>query len=186
MGIFEKLIKSIRLFFFQRELKKVTRKKKVVGFDAAKKIGILFDCSQKEHYLEVVSLIKELENQGKTVHALGFVRQKQLPEYTMARLNLSFCHHSDFSWFLKMKSPQLQNFSRSGFDLLIDLSPDDLFLMKLVAGISDATYKAGPFHDDYVDVYDLMIREKETASLKELIEHMLHYLKIINPARNDQ
>ena len=186
MGLFEQIQKSIRNYFFGRELKKVSRKKKVVGFDNARKIGILYDCSQQAHYREVVRLVKNLEQQGKTVHALGFVRQKQMPEYTMAQLNFSFCHKSDFSWWLKLKSPQLQNFIRSGFDILIDLSPEDLFLMKYIMGISDATYKAGPYHEEYMDIYDLMISEKPGTGLKELIEHTLHYLKMINPARNEQ
>lgn len=186
MGIFEKIQKSIQVYFFDRELKKLDRKKKVVGFDAARKIGILYDCSQEKHYREVVRLVKDLERQGKTVHALGFVRQKKMPEYTIAQLNLSFCHRSDFSWRLKLKSPQLQNFIRSGFDLLMDLSPPDLILMKYVMGLSDAAYKAGPYHQEYLKVYDLMISEKPDSGLKELIEHMLHYLKIINPAHNEQ
>jgi len=186
MGFIYNALKSIRTWFFRREIKKVSRKKKVLGFDASQKIGILYDCSREAHYREVVMLVRQLEQQGKKVHALGFIRQKKMPEYTMAQLNFSFCHRSDFSLTLKLKNPQLQNFSRSGFDLLIDLSPEDLFHMKLMAGLSDATYKAGPFHDDYVEVYDLMIRESETASFKELIEHMLHYLKMINPARNEQ
>lgn len=184
MGLFEKIQKAVRTFFFGRELKKVIRTKRVVGFEAARKIGILYDCSQEDHYREVVRLVKRLEQEGKTVHALGFVRQNKMPEYTMAQLNLSFCHSSDFSWRLKLKSPQLQNFIRTGFDLLIDLSPEDLILMKYIMGLSVATFKAGPYHEDYVEVYDLMISEKPLASLKELIEHMLHYLKIINPARN--
>jgi hypothetical protein len=186
MGIFKKIQKSIRSYFFGRELKKVSRKKKVVGFDATRKIGILYDCSQEKHYREVVRLVKDLEQQGKTVHALGFVRENKMPEYTMAQLNLSFCHSSDFSWRLKLKSPQLQNFIHSKFDLLIDLSPEDLFLMKFIMGLSDATYKAGPYHEEYLEVYDLMISEKPLASIKELIEHMLHYLKIIKPAQNGQ
>ena len=186
MGIFDNIEKRIQTYFFGRELSKVSRKKKVVGFDSARKIGILYDCSQEKHYREVVRLVKDLEQQGKTVHALGVVRQKKMPDYTLAQLNLSFCHRSDFSWRLSLKSPQLQNFIRSGFDLLIDLSPEDLILMKFVMGLSDATYKAGPYHQEYVEVYDLMISEKNEASLKELIEHMLHYLKIINPAPNEQ
>ena len=186
MGIFDNIEKRIQTYFFGRELSKVSRKKKVVGFDSARKIGILYDCSQEKHYREVVRLVKDLEQQGKTVHALGFVRQKKMPDYTLAQLNLSFCHRSDFSWRLRLKSPQLQNFIRSGFDLLIDLSPEDLILMKFVMGLSDATYKAGPYHQEYVEVYDLMISEKNEASLKELIEHKLHYLKIINPAPNEQ
>lgn len=186
MGIFDNITKRIRTYFFLKELKKVNRRKRVIGFDAAKKIGILYDCSQEAHYREVVNLVKRLEQQGKTVHALGFVRHKEMPQYTMAQLNYSYCHRSDFSLTFKLKSPQLQNFSRAGFDLLMDISPNDLFLMKFLAGLCDATYKAGPFSDEYVDIFDLMIQEKETAGIKELIEHMLHYLKIINPARNDQ
>lgn len=169
-----------------KELKKVVRKKKVIGFDAAKKIGILYDCSQEDHYREVVNLVKRLEQQGKTVHALGFVRHKEMPQYTMAQLNFSYCHRSDFSLTFKLKSPQLQNFSRAGFDLIMDLSPNDLFFMKFLAGLCNATFKAGTYTEEYVDLYDLMIREKDDTGIHELIEHMLHYLKIINPAHNDQ
>ncbi len=186
MGLIEKITKKIRTYFFLKELKKVNRRKRVVDFDAARKIGILYDCSQEEHYREVVNLVKGLEQQGKTVHALGFVRHKEMPQYTMAQLNFSYCHRSDFSLIFKLKSPQLQNFSRARFDLLIDLSPNDLFLIKFLAGLCDATYKAGPYSEEYMDIYDLMIQEKENAGIKELIEHLLHYLKIIKPARNDQ
>jgi len=101
-------------------------------------------------------------------------------------LNFSFCSRNDFSFTLKLKNPQLQNFSRSGFDLLIDLTPHDLFFMKFLTGLTQATFKAGPYNDDYIEVYDIMIHEKENAQLPELISHMLHYLKIINPVNNEK
>ncbi len=186
MGMFGNVKKNIRNWFFRKEMQNVSRVKKAIGFDAAKKIGILFDCSREEHYREVLGFVKHLERQGKTVFALGYIRQNKMPLFTMAQPNLAFCQRSDFSFSLKFKNPQLQNFSRSGFDLLIDLSPNDLFHLKLVAGLSDATFKAGTFHHDYVEVYDLMIRESENATIGELTQHMLKYLKMINPEKNEK
>jgi hypothetical protein len=187
MGFFEKILKKIRTYFFNKELKKVPRLgKKALGFDRAKKVGILYDCSQEKHYRQVVNLVRDLEKQGKSVHALGFLRQNKMPEYSFAQLNFSFCSRTDFSFALKLKNPQLQNFSRSGFDLLIDLTPHDLFFMKFLTGLTQATFKAGPYNDDYIEVYDIMIHEKENAQLPELISHMLHYLKIINPVNNEK
>lgn len=172
----------VRRYFFRKEMKKRRFPKRVTGLQEARTIGILYDASEQEAYRQVISLAKKLNDEGKKVWTMGFYRQKHRPSHLMERLQDSFCHRADFGWNLKLKSTVLNVFVNKGFDILVDLSSSDLFLMKFLAAYSHASYKIGKYHSDMVDLYDLMIESEKPLSIKEMIDHSIHYLKLIkNP-----
>jgi len=186
MGIIRKIRDSIRAFFFKGILGRINREnKRVVGLEHAKSFGVLYECDNIDHYREITRLIKQLEKEGKTVYSLGYVKNNKTPDFTMAQLNSFFCYRKDIAWNLKLKNPHLNGFFSAGFDILIDTSPGDFFPLKLLAGITTASYKAGVFHDDYLDVFDLLIREQDNGTLENRLSSFMKYLQMIKP-KNDE
>ncbi len=176
-------IKSvIRTYFFRKEMKKRQFPKRVTGLKEAKSVGILYDASEQETFKQVISLAKKLNEEGKKVWTMGFYRQKHRPAHLIEQLQDAFCHRKDFGWNLKLKSTVLEVFANKGFDILIDLSSAETFLMKFMSAYSYARYKIGTYHPEMVDLYDLMIESEKPLSISEMIDHSIHYLKLIkNP-----
>lgn len=179
VGVFQWIREKLRSYFFRVEVNKRRRDKDVMGLDESRVVGIIFDASESADYSEVVSLVSSLRESGKKVRGMGFVRQKQKPDYLLDQIHFSFCQARDFSWTLKLKTPALVEFTESEMDLLLDLSPSGLFYPKYLAAITNARYKVGNYHPDQVEIYDMMIQEKEPFNVKEFISHCLQYLKII-------
>ncbi|HSV87349.1 MAG TPA: hypothetical protein VLH61_01775 [Bacteroidales bacterium] len=187
MGIIAKIRKIIRSLFLRALLARVTREnKRVVGLAEARSIGILYECDNVNNYRQITGLIKHLEKEGKTIYSLGFVNQNKTPEFTMAQLNSFFCYKKDIGWNLKIKNPHLQSFFSAGFDILIDTSPGDFFPLKYLAGVTSASYKAGIFNNDYLEIFDLLIREQSNGSLEDRLKQLVKYLEMINSTSNEQ
>ena len=167
------------MYFLHRELKGVSRKRQVMGYDDAMHIGILFDASSEESWKLSAKFIKELEAAGKKVTAMGYVCRKKPGPYVIEQLNTSFFQRKDFTWDMKRRNTRLKEFEVTPFDILIDLSPGDMFLTKYITGVSRAIYKVGVFNDSDVDLFDLMIRLPEPFRLQELMQQIVYYLKMI-------
>jgi len=174
------LKEKYRNYFLRKETKKITRQKKVVNYFDAKSIGIIYDASKEENYLFITGFTKDLQQDGKKVSTLGFVRQKKKPEYSFPKLIFGFFSAGDFGWNYKYQSNFIKDFVDSDFDILLDFSTEDIFFTKYIAGLSKARYKVGAFSYDYYKIYDLLINVSKSCSLEELMEHSLHYLKTIN------
>jgi hypothetical protein len=179
VGILKKIRGKLRNYFFHREVNRRSRRKMVMGLDESRVMGIIFDASESTSYSQVASLVTSLRESGKKVRAIGFVRQKHKPDYLVDQIHFSFCQSADFTWNLKLKTPSLVEFTDTETDLLLDLSPSGLFYPKYLAALCNARYKVGNYHPDQVEIYDLMIREKEPFELQEFIDHCLQYLRII-------
>jgi hypothetical protein len=171
--------KKVRLYFFHREMGRRSRHKEVMGLDESRSLAILFDASEPMHHSQVVTLVARLRDEGKKVRCLGFVRQKKKPDFIVDQIHFAFCQPADFSWNLRLRSPSLQEFAGLEPDILMDLTPPDLFLMKLVAGMIPARYKVGVYDPELVEIYDLMIRESPGVEPGILADHCLQYLKIL-------
>lgn len=182
----KKVKKALRAYFFKKEMKKRVYPKRVTGLDEARSIGIIYDASEEESWKQVQAFVKKLLGDGKRVSSMGFFRQNVRPPFLIEQMHQSFFQKKDLSWNLRLKSTVLNVFAEAGFDILIDLSPSDVFLAKYLSGVSYARYKLGRFHPEMVDIYDLMIETDKPLPLRDMIEHCTHYLKLIkNPDAHD-
>jgi len=180
VSVFKKIIKKYRNYFFKKKRKNISRQKKVINYYDAKNIGMIYDASYEDNYNAITEITRRLQLDNKKVYSLGFVSQKKKPEYCFPKLIFGFFTSRDFTWNLEAKSNFINEFIQTEFDVLIDLSPSDIFHTKYVAGLSKAKYKVGIYSKEYFHIYDLLLDVNENISLEELIDHSLHYLKTIN------
>ncbi len=171
--------KKYRDFFIKKELEKVVRRKKVMNYYDSRNIGIIYDASIEDNYLFINNLIKQLQQDGKKVDTLGFIRQKNKHSYSFPRLMFGFFSPDDYAWNFKIKTNDLKVFVQTEFDILIDLSPSDNFYTKYAAGLSKALYKTGAYNTEYYNIYDLLIDVGDNCSIEQLAEHFFYYLKTL-------
>lgn len=182
----QKIQKTIRSYFFKQALQKLNREKMVVGFENAKRLGVLFECNSADEYREILAIVKDLEKGGKSVFALIYINAKALPSYTMAQINFFYCLRNEIAWNLRIRNTHLFNFINSGFDMIIDLSSGNFFPLKYIAGLANAPYKVGIYNEAYVEVFDLLVRESSVQSVTMRAESVLDCIKMINPPADDQ
>lgn len=169
----------------RRLLKSVKRPRRVVDYASAGTIALLFGYDREEDARAAGALIKQLQEDGKSVSALGFVNAGNVPEEITPPEHARLCCRKDFSWLLKPKRDFLEKFTRREFDILIDLSSQHAYPMKFMAARSGAMFKTGAAHPDTNDAYDLIMQVEEDCPAAELARHIIHYLKIIKTRNTD-
>ena len=65
------------------------------------------------------------------------------------------------------------------FDILIDLTLEDVFVLQYVTGLSRSKLKVGRYSKIHENYFDLMISLKGSTTMEEYIDHVLHYLLIL-------
>jgi len=178
--VLKKVRKKYRKFFFNKQKKKNKRNKKVVNYFDANSIGIIYDASIEDNYNFITECVKKIQSDNKKVNTLGYIKHKKLPDYCFPKLIFGFFFAKDFKWNYKPKSNFVKEFIESEYDILIDLSPCEIYHAKHIAGLSKAKYKTGKLNNEYLHIYDLMIDISDSSSIEELYENSLHYLKTIN------
>lgn len=175
----DKVKKAVQTYLMNRQLSRRGRNKMVMGMEESKTLGIIFDASTAADYRLVMNYVKSIQDTGKRVTSLGFYKTKHKPGYLNDQPNWVYCHPSDFGLGLQIRNEKIASFVDTSFDILIDLSPSEIFYTKYLSGMSNASYKAGRFQSDQVDLYDLFIQVPGNIGLQELMNHMNHYLQII-------
>ena len=167
-------------YLLKRESATVGRNLKMVNLSHAKSIGIIYPLFDVPDYNQVMEFVTQLQKDKKGVKALGFVQEKELVNRFPPKLSYDFFSQSNLNWYGKSMNERVQDFVNKEFDILIDLSMDELMPIQYVVGISRARCKVGRFSEDNARYYDLMIKIQPTTTLREFISQVKHYLTIIN------
>lgn len=172
---------TIKQRWGRKRLKGAAREKKVTGLNRAKRVGILYDATDREVFECVRELILELRGQHKEVSSLGFVDLKKGEELPKSKLGMDFFGAKG----AKSSDVAVSNFTGEPFDLYLDLNLDENPVLLGVTAGSKARFIVGT-GDSGKALRDLYFEEKErpvhAASrdsklkrLKELIDHIKTY-----------
>jgi hypothetical protein len=181
--MFRKLRSLIGLYYFQKELKKTKRERKLTNLRDAKKIGILYNLDDVSDYDVITEFVTQLQHDRKEVRALGFVENKNLVSRFLPKLSYDFFSVKDTNWFYKPIKQKLMDFIQKDFDLLIDLDMKDNLPLKYISGLSQSLCRIGRYSKNSVSCYDLMIDVNPATPVTEFIRQITHYLTIINNDR---
>ena len=178
--MFDKFRRKIGQYYFKKENAGIDRQVQMTNLKEAKKIGILYTLNDVPDYERVSQFVSQLQTEHKEVKALGFVINKNLIQRFLPKLSFDFFSKRDLTWFYKPIHSQARDFIEKEFDLLIDLSLNDSFPLKYIAGLSKALCRVGRFSEENTDYYDFMIDLKPSVTSEEYLGHIQHYLTIIN------
>ena len=169
-------------FDLHRKLRQVKRQKRIHNFTTARSAGILFSCRNEDEFEAVKEFKQFLESEAIETAVLGFVDDAEVPDHYLLRKGFQFFCQKDLKWSKVPGVLFVREFSQKRFDILFDLSLEDLFPVKYVLKLNPAAYKIGRLVESHKE-YDLMIDIDKDTSIPYLIEQIRHYLSIIHTAK---
>lgn len=178
------MIRSIKKTIADRQIKRhlnEPRKVKSVNLRDALKVAVLVNVTEKNLYLEFRKLCNELETKNKEVKidAVGWFKGKKQPEFVKANERLKLINTVDYNWFYRPKknSTNLKSILEKEYDLLIDLTKNDIYPLRKICSMVKAGFKVGSFELENEPFYDLMVQYR---SPKDYTAQVLHYLTLIS------
>ncbi len=137
---------------------------------------LLFESDITEKNLQVKQLAKELQQQGKDVTAWGYVDNKNALSAILRDYRV--LSRRDTNIFHKPKELHLKDLRRMHFDLVIDLSLNDILPLRYLMLYADAGFKAGrQTQEPYLA--DFMVMNGDNDDPAYLFDQILYYLKNI-------
>ncbi len=176
----KKIKSKIAHYLFHREFSSQSRQHRLISFNNAKSIGILYDSTNERNYDIIKKYVKELrETYKKDVLALGYYDKKELPNDRFAKLGLDFFTRKSLNWHYKPIAPIVKNFMVKDFDILIDLHTSNSIIFRYITASTKAKFKIGKYSRLAAPFYDFMISIQDGVSLPQFIEQVNHYLNQI-------
>lgn len=179
MNIYTKIQTVTGNIVLRKKLKLKKRYKQVYNLKTAKRLGIVFDATEKKNYEHVSGFVKDIRLKGIEVKVLGYVEKSDVPDEYLMKKNFSYFLKKSVNWYHKPVNPDVEKFLKDKFDILIDLSLCNDYLFKYIVALSPSRFKVGKF-DENNDYYDLMIKLEKDKETKYFIEQVRHYLEVIN------
>lgn len=177
------LRKRLILFIIRRNFKKTKLEGKNVSFQNARNIGLIALVDSKERMELLVNFKKTIETHGSAVHALAFVPFKIIPDYFNTQMQVEVFSKKDVNVIGIPTGKMVRHFMEKEFDMLIDLTIEDIVPLHYLAGMCKSRIKAGKFREQMLDIYDIMIREQEKMSYQEFQFSIKNYLSKINTSK---
>ena len=175
---------SLRMFigkyFFNKELSKAGHDHKLINLEKAKFVGILYTLDDLPVYEVVSEFVTQLQRQHIEVKALGFVNNRNLISRFLPKLSYDFFSKKDINWFYRPIHTKVKDFINKEFDILIDLSLKDSFILQYISGLSRSFCRVGKFSEENTHYYDLLFDVNPSLTLPDYIQQITHYLTIIN------
>lgn len=153
----------------------------VKNLDEAKSLGIIFSAQTEKDFrlaTEYLKIIKE-EFGIMQVRAFGYYPHKDELPFLKRTVQVDYFTKKDLNWYLKPEGKYVQDFVKEKFDVLIDLSENDLLPLQYILCMSKSRFKVGRYSEQNLPFYDMMIDVKN-KSLAYYIEQLTIYLTNIN------
>lgn len=170
---------AIGNMIFMRRMRLPQKRRQVVSFDAARKIGMLYDATLESDYESVKNYVKLIRAEHKEVIALGYVDGKDLSRNQFAQLGLDFFTRKDLRWNMIPNSLEVKNFINEPFDILINLNDGNCFPLSYISAMSKARFRIGRYSKKNLHYFDFLIEAGNSTSLPQFIKEADRYLRII-------
>lgn len=161
------------------KISKMSRSKALVNLMEAKSIGLIYKVTDESLFNGVKKLIKEHSNDKRQIMALGYVDADSIPDYCVAAYSGYYFNNKALNWYKAPKSDYILTFINKEYDILIDLSTTNDYVLKYIVALSRAKLKVGRQRRGFEKYYDMMIRMKRKASMQEFVDQAIHYLTVL-------
>lgn len=163
----------------RKQLAGFSREKKVHNLTSARKVGILFYAVNHKVFQQAVDFGAFLQNLNLEVEMLSYTPEKEVPATFLNSNTSKMFTSKDTNWLGKPIPDFVNTFMDKNFDILIDLSTQEVFPLKWVASLSKAKFKVGNLAYNNTP-NDLIINIKPDENLDYLITQIKYYLNLIN------
>ncbi len=179
MVFLKEIRKRTGRFILGWKVRRRSRNRQFVNLAEIMTVGVIFQATDNKDFESVNEFIKELKAEGKEISVIGYIESEKIPDSYLLRKGYQFFCTKQLNWYYSPKLPFIDDFIEKEFDLLINLSLDNLFPLYYLFALSKARLKAGK-HFDSSEYSDLSIDIKNRRDVRYLTEQITHYLKIIN------
>jgi hypothetical protein len=179
------LFKNIRLKIGKSALaKKIARTKRNVRYSdisLVKTIGIVWDASKTTDFPGLAGFHHKMHERGIEVTILGYYEGKELPDQYTAIRYLTFIRRNEINSYYHPVTAEANSFIKHNFDILIDLNFKDLFPLRCVSALSNASLKVGLLETGSENtMFDIMMDIKYPSDIENYLNQVMHYLEMIN------
>ncbi len=179
MKILNNIKRKSGLKALAKSLRQVKRTKFVHNLVTARKIGIVTFLKNSKDFDEVLNFQHFLINQHMDVSILGYYPEKEIPQQLLLRKDTNIFCKKDVNWFGKPKNDFIDDFCKHEYDILIDLSMEEVFPLRWVSTLSRSKFKVGNLSYSG-NPYDLIIDIEKPRGILYLIDQVKHYLLLLN------
>jgi len=181
------MLKFFKKFLYNKKLKKAfalrepLRKKTMVPFSEMKSCLVIFDASDEQNCHIMFSIIKEMQDLGKVVRAVGYVPWKNNPHWCFPKISYDYINASGVAFSGAPKADFVNDLLDSRFDLLIDFLqkpvPPVCYISSLVyAGLKVARKRSEDEH--FMRIFDVIIDNNELSD-RAFFEELKRYLYLL-------
>lgn len=174
----ENIRSKILRFILKKKSNHLKREVVFNNVNTANKINILFNIEDDQYFKTIKNYVNALVANGKIVHALGFVKNKEdIGQRYLYKKDVDFFSEKDINWNGSFQNTSVTEFINQKPELLINLSLKDNFHTKYVFGVSHANFKvSGNKKCTYAD---FIIDISQNCNLDFFIEQINIYLNKI-------
>ena len=183
------LEKLKRYIFIKRTTKFINanvRDSRFVNYEKAKTILLLFESDYSEKNILIRRIIRNLTNDGKKVCAWGYIEKKEIT--TAILPDFSILNQKDTDLFRKPKVSFTNELDEMEFDLLIDLTVNEVLTLQYIALHANAFCKTGVVKNE-LKIFDFALNldnvnnnnDEETVDVnpRYIFDQIIFYLKSI-------
>ena len=184
--MFEKLRQYFFVKYATKFIKANVRDSRFVNYENAKTILVLFESDYSEKNILIRRIIQNLIKDGKKVCAWGYIEKKEIT--TAILPDFRILHHKDTDIYKKPKVSYLNELDDMEFDLLIDLSVNEILTLQYIALHANAFCKTGVVKNK-LKIFDFGLNldnvngndENEMVDInpRYILDHIIFYLKSI-------
>jgi len=171
------MINKIKKHLFERCLtnNRPLREKVITSLEQVKTMGLVCEITDEDSYKKVYDLFSKLHSPKRSVWLMGYIDERKVPYYCLQQLTADFFSKNELTWYGKPNFAQLHDFVNKDFDILIDLSRNDLAPLRYVLSATNAKLLTGA--NNYAqDMYDIFFQDEEKMDNLRLIKLIHDYL----------
>ena len=135
------MLKRIRKYFFEREMRKCVRKSVFRSWNDIHSILLLFESDYQEKNNNVRTFIKALQAEDKRVVGCCYVDKKVAETATLD--NYIVLDRSKMNWLRKPDNVAIGEKLKEKFDVIIDLTENDVLPLKYVLMWTNSDFRCG-------------------------------------------
>ncbi len=168
-----KILQPFALRKIRKIIRNTERQKVFPNLSRVHKILIL----SSKNDSEIRSLTAGLKKSGKRIDVWAY---NQHSSYLKEKTQYKRFGNQDITLFEIPKQYILNNIENEKYDLVIDLTKENIIPLQYLLALVDSPFKTG-LKKQYADIYDFMIDTDEDLSEEKLLSQILFYLSQIEP-----
>lgn len=179
MIFFQGIRKKAGYFILRRKVRELSRNKEFINLAGVSAVGVIFNQTDEKNFEYVQEYVRTMAADGKQVFGIGYVNSKEIPDFYLLRNGFNFFCRKDINWYGIPQPVFVNDFIEREFDLLIDLSIDNIFPVEYIFSLSRAKFKTGHYaiRAQHADLSIDIGSSRDVGYLTKQINHYLGLLK---------